>query len=121
MDCQCERCKAMCANSTCLPTPEEARELIRRGYGPPLAAYHFAQSVVGPAPAGKEGWDLPHTLNGPCTFYKDGLCEIHAIKPREGRLSRHDVPWLAVRFEVLSHWKGKAFESVMAMRKRMVT
>ncbi len=30
--CACAHCRAMCEQSTCLPTPDEARNLIEAGY-----------------------------------------------------------------------------------------
>lgn len=114
--CACQKCRAMCAHSTCLPTPDEARELIRRGYGPRLAAYHFEIEVVGPAPAGMEGrLDLRHTRYGACTFRTpDGLCELHelGLKPLEGREAHHDKPWLPVRLHVATFWTPDQFAAL---------
>lgn len=121
--CACERCKGMCAGSTCLPTPDEARRLIRAGYATRLATYHFAGlSFVGPAPAGREGaLNLTHTRYGACTFFREGLCELHdkGLKPLEGRIAHHDRHWLDVRLEVEQHWRGRRFDSVLAaLRKK---
>jgi hypothetical protein len=126
--CACEKCQAMCASSTCLPTPAEARELVRRGYGSRLATYRFEPdpqklSFVGPAPAGMEGArDLPHTRTGPCTFFHGGRCDLHnpGLKPLEGRLAHHTRHWVPVRLHVAEHWRGKQFESVCAMLERAV-
>ena len=122
--CSCPKCRAMCAASTCLPTPEQARQLIRLGYAPRLATYSFPESevrFVGPAPAGKEGArDLPDTLQGRCAFHVDGLCELHApgLKPLEGTLAHHDRHWLPIRMHMAAHWRGKRFDSVMALLER---
>ncbi len=126
VSCDCAQCQAMCNSSTCLPTPQEARELVRRGYGPRLATYRFMPdparlAVLGPAPRGQEGaQDLPHTQAGPCTFFQDGLCELHALrlKPLEGRLAHHSIPWQPVRLHLLSHWKGRQFDSVASAWRR---
>ena len=123
--CACERCSAMCASSTCLPTPDEARALIRAGFADRLATYKFsphdtALRFVGPAPAGQEGArDVPHNRVA-CTFHKDGLCELHHIrlKPLEGRLAHHDRPWLPIREHVAGTWKGRKFHSVAAQLDR---
>jgi hypothetical protein len=124
--CACERCRDMCARSTCLPTPAGARELIRQGFGPRLASYRFAPdpqtlAFVGPAPRGQEGArDLMHTMSGACTFFDGERCELHALglKPLEGQLALHDRPWQAVRLHICSTWKGKQFDSVLAMLER---
>jgi hypothetical protein len=126
VSCNCAQCQAMCNSSTCLPTPQEARELLRRGYAERLATYRFmpdpAQlAVLGPAPRGQEGAeDLPHTQAGPCTFFHNGLCELHdlRLKPLEGRLAHHSIPWQPVRMHLLSHWKGRQFDSVTTAWRR---
>lgn len=125
--CACDQCRSMCAHSTCLPTPAEARELIRRGYGPRLATYAFGgvgsgREYVGPAPAGKEGARaLLSTRQGACTFYREGLCELHAVslKPLEGRIAHHSRHWLPVRAEVQATWRGRQFDSVVAALNRL--
>lgn len=123
--CACKQCASMCEHSTCLPTPAEARELIRRGFADRLATYRFwpqpdKLAFVGPAPAGKEGADLSTTKQGACTFYVNGLCELHALglKPLEGRLAHHDRPWLPIREHVAGQWRGMQFVSVKAALSR---
>lgn len=122
--CACDRCRDACARSTCLPTPDEARALIRAGLGDRLATYEFdGQRFVGPAPKGQEGarglWHTRH--EGGCTFFDGRHCELHArgLKPLEGRLAHHDRPWLPVRLHVMAHWRGKQFESVDKALYRM--
>ena len=126
MQCDCPKCAAMCANSTCLPTPSEARDLIRAGYGQRLATYRFwpdpkRMAFVGPAPRGQEGArNLMHTRGG-CTFFDGAHCELHSkgLKPLEGRLAHHTRPWEPIRLHMLTHWKGRQFQSVEAMLARM--
>lgn len=122
IECDCPKCASLCAHSTCLPTPSEARDLIRAGYASRLATYKFTPSAdlpafVGPAPKGKEGArDLMHTREG-CTFFDGKHCELHVLglKPLEGKLAHHTRPWEPIRFHVMQHWKGKQFYSVEAM------
>lgn len=39
------------------------------------------------------GREFPANPNGTCTFFKDGLCEIHPVRPMECALYRHDVSY----------------------------
>lgn len=124
--CACSKCAAMCANSTCLPTPEEARALIRAGFGERLATYKFhpesdALSFVGPAPMGFEGArELADTRRG-CTFFDGAHCQLHALglKPLEGRLAHHDRDWRPIRIGMAAHWRGRQFASVLKMLERV--
>jgi len=121
IQCSCEKCAAMCEHSTCMPTPAEARALIRAGFGRRLTTYRFYPdptrlAMVAPAPKGQEGaHDLPHS-RACCTFFTAGKCELHnlGLKPLEGRLTHHDRDWLPIRMEVAGHWRGRQFDSVLA-------
>jgi hypothetical protein len=111
----------MCAHSVCLPTPEEARILIKRGYGPRLATYQLCPDptqlvFVGPAPKGKEGARALPDTGAACTFYTDGECELHdlGLKPLEGRLAHHDRDPAPIRIHMSTLWRGKTFNSVLA-------
>ena len=124
--CDCERCASMCAHSTCLPTPDEARALIRAGFADRLATYQWLDApgkrFVGPAPRGQDGArDLPHTRTG-CTFFDGRHCELHSLglKPLEGRVAHHTRHWYPIRLHVQAHWRGKQFESVRAMLDRTI-
>ncbi len=119
--CACPRCVAMCRHSTCLPTPDEALTLIEQGYGARLARYEWigcgsaVPNAIGPAPKGREGMTLYDTQQGACTFHlPDGRCELHdlGLKPLEGRLARHDRPWMPIRTAVLKRWVGDSYERV---------
>jgi hypothetical protein len=108
----------MCAHSVCLPTPAQARELVRR-HPDRMAVYKFDNlgdgvGVVAPATVGRADEVLTRTNLGPCTFFKDGGCELHgsALKPFEGQIAHHTRGWMPVRAVALSKWKGKQFQSV---------
>lgn len=124
IECDCPACRSMCANSTCMPTPDEARALIRSGYAARLACYEphpdEVHAFVAPAPAGLEGATLRSTHSGACTFYSDRGCELHAVglKPLEGRLALHDRPWPSVRKQVYVLWSGRRYGSVRALLAR---
>lgn len=85
-----------------------------------MSTYIFGEKQtkgIGPSPKNYEGaTGLPNTIVGGCTFFSAGLCTLHALglKPLEGRISHHSKDWKQVRLEVLSHWKGKQYESVLA-------
>lgn len=120
--CDCQACRAMCQHSVCLPTPAEARELVRQGYADRLGVYRFADGAgyVAPATVGHEGKTLPHTNFGRCTFSSEKGCELHGLglKPWEGRHAHHSRPWQQIRLAAVMQWKGKQFESVAAQLKR---
>lgn len=123
--CSCSKCQSMCANTVCLPTPEEARELAKK-FPERMAVFKFEPgndeySYVAPGIAGREHEILNTTTGGACTFFANGKCELHdlGLKPLEGRLAYHDRAWQPVRLHVQSTWKGKAFASVHATLSRL--
>ncbi len=115
VSCDCEACQGMCANSTCLPTPEQVRSLVKAGYANRLATYTWGgRHYIAPAPKGMEGGrDLESTILGACTFFDGKHCEIHSIKPLEGQLADHDRHWQPIRLYVMAQWKGKQCDSVL--------
>lgn len=93
IECKCQKCKQQC-KTPCLGTPEDILRLINAGYKERLAVTHWWVGVA----RGK--LDFPVIMiqarqeeNGYCTFYHDGLCELHdlGLKPTEGRLSHHSI------------------------------
>lgn len=89
--CDCDTCKSMC-EVPCWPTPEEAKTLIRLGYGPKmmLNVRYFSKyevAVISPARRGAEGQSGYYGSYG-CVLQKRGRCTIHTVcKPIEGRLA----------------------------------
>lgn len=93
IECKCQKCKQQC-KTPCLGTPEDILRLINAGYKERLAITHWWVGIA----RGK--LDFPVIMiqarqeeNGYCTFYHDGLCELHdlGLKPTEGRLSHHSI------------------------------
>lgn len=91
--CQCKECQEMC-DRPCWPTPSEAKALIEAGYRNRLMMDYWARrggdiEIVSPALKGYEGKYAPFWPSGSCTFFKDGLCELHNLnlKPMEGRVA----------------------------------
>jgi hypothetical protein len=93
--CTCQTCVDMCKRRPCWPTPEEARQLIDKGYGQRLMrdwycceeedSDHFY--LLCPAIVDYEGEDSPFWPFGMCTFLKYERCELHdlGLKPGEGK------------------------------------
>ena len=93
IECKCQKCKQQC-KTPCLGTPEDILRLIKAGYKERLAITHWWVVIA----LGK--LDFPVIMiqarqeeNGYCTFFHDGLCELHdlGLKPTEGRLSHHSI------------------------------
>ena len=93
IECKCQKCKQQC-KTPCLGTPEDILRLIKSGYKERLAITHWWVGIA----RGK--LDFPVIMiqarqeeNGYCTFFHDGLCELHdlGLKPTEGRLSHHSI------------------------------
>ena len=93
IECKCQKCKQQC-RTPCLGTPEDILRLIKAGYKERLAITHWWVGIA----RGK--LDFPVIMiqarqeeNGYCTFFHDGLCELHdlGLKHTEGRLSHHSI------------------------------
>jgi Fe-S-cluster containining protein len=103
-ECSCESCKKMCEAHPCLGTPQEIIKLIKLGYAKRLMDIRYYDSkgefgkrdmdikIIMPAIKGYEGKKGPLAIArfGRCTFLNNkGLCEIHNVKPIEGRVTSH--------------------------------
>lgn len=93
IECKCQKCKQQC-KTPCLGTPEDILRLINAGYKERLAITHWWVGIS----RGKLNFPVimiqaRQEENGNCTFYHDGLCELHdlGLKPTEGRLSHHSI------------------------------
>jgi hypothetical protein len=102
IECSCNECKEMCLRHPCWGTPKEMLKLIELGYGRRLMMdYYFDTSgkfgrketqinIITPALVGYEGSVAPFGKNNRCTFLNSqNLCEIHNIKPIEGKIASH--------------------------------
>lgn len=90
-ECSCSRCQQMC-HVPCLGTPEDIEKLVDAGYTDRLQPTEWlVGSLVGVCD-GPISMIQPRVVDGWCSFFHDGLCELHTrgLKPTEGRLSRHD-------------------------------
>jgi hypothetical protein len=91
--CACVVCQAMCERKPCWPTPREVVRLIRAGHGGKLMLDRWEDDdelpftqIVCPAEIASEGRIALHA-GGVCTFFVDRRCQIHSLKPIEGRLA----------------------------------
>ena len=84
----CDTCKSMC-KTPCIGTPEEMLAISKAGFSKRLAVTSWATglilgthdrvvTIIAPLFDQKKGF---------CTFYQDGMCELHSLglKPTEGR------------------------------------
>lgn len=92
MDCTCKTCVAMCQRP-CWPSPSEVLVLMAKGYGSRLMLDWWVSEgdifIICPACVDREGKQAPEFVRDfrPCTFLKDERCEIHDMKPWEGRVA----------------------------------
>jgi hypothetical protein len=97
-ECKCEKCQSYCNYRPCWGTVEEIEKLINAGYANRLMLDFYSNKnidnslIIVPALKGYEGKKTPFNPIGICTFYNEitGLCEIHDLKPIEGKISNHD-------------------------------
>jgi hypothetical protein len=93
-ECTCDKCNGFCTYRTCWGTPDDIKKIIDAGYADRLMldwwqGYELEILVIVPALEGCEGSVAPFDPRGRCTFFKDERCEIHSIKPIEGKISHH--------------------------------
>lgn len=91
IQCNCEKCKMQC-RTPCLGTPQDIMRLIEAGYEDRLApADWYVGIMFGVTDKPVRMVQPRQENNGWCTFYHDGLCELHdkGLKPTEGKLSSH--------------------------------
>ena len=110
--CTCNVCQDMCRRP-CWPTPEEAQAIIDKGFGERLMKDWWVNHpddifILAPAYPGYEDMGAPENLmfvKG-CTFFKDGLCELHdlGLKPFEGRMATHEKAHEKLHKHVAMKW-----------------
>src|SRR5215217_5257258 len=91
--CACNICKNMCKTAPCIGTPDDMLRIINNGHIAKVSPSIYMTAMV------IENLGYPINLaaprrndNGSCSFHtKDGLCEIHDIKPTEGKLVAHST------------------------------
>lgn len=105
VECRCAACKAQC-RTPCLGTPEDILRLLKAGYKQRLSPTLWGVGLV----TGRLPYAVPmvqaRQVDGHCTFFRDGLCELHdaGLKPTEGRLSHHTVTRENLKFGHSLSW-----------------
>jgi hypothetical protein len=100
-ECRCSECRRLCQTSRpCWGLPEEIDRLIDEGYADRLMLDYYDGEltnyktlyIITPAIRGCEKEKAPFFPHGRCTFFTDyEECEIHAMKPLEGRTTIHGM------------------------------
>lgn len=91
--CKCKKCQQQC-RTPCLGTPEDIIKLIDAGYEDRLSLTEWwAGVIMGLCDAPLQMIQATIEENGYCTFFNNGLCELHdkGLKPTEGKLSHHSL------------------------------
>lgn len=115
-ECSCEECQDMCRQRVCWPTPEEARKLMEK-FGTRLGLDYWEDDspifIVCPAIMGHEGEKFGWWPAGQCTFLRNGLCEVHTIKPSEGAISIHDKKFPELHAKIARLWDSDVGRAVV--------
>jgi len=93
-NCKCQLCKRQCVHP-CLGTPDDMIRILEAGYQDRVMFIRW----TGALDMGVHNSDIPmitsllDPVKKSCTFFTDGLCELHAqgLKPTEGKLSHHST------------------------------
>lgn len=110
--CSCEICREMC-HTACLGTPQDILRLIDAGYADRLSYAEWAVGLIHGIMTKTIPMVQAEERNGWCTFYLNGLCELHdkGLKPTEGRLAHHQTcpedfdPDKNITFIVAREWQ----------------
>ena len=135
--CTCEKCRSLC-REPCWPTPDEARELMARGFGAKMMLTWVERPsghtlLLCPAVAGYDGtfapvpneWDLDNADKRCTMLTDDGLCALHdlGLKPLEGRLASGCAPYSGrrVRGALCDLWETARAQTVVEVWRRQFT
>ena len=114
IQCKCKLCQQQC-HTPCLGTPQDILKLIKAGYADRLSWTDWAAGIIMGCTDHVVGM-VQATADGDwCTFYHDGLCELHdkGLKPTEGRLSHHSMrldnwtPKKSISWNVAKEWEDE--------------
>ena len=110
INCTCAICVSMCSRLSCIPTPDEARALVRVD---PERMAIYRDMTDEPVE-----YVAPAMTDGRCTFLRNGRCELHGCgKPTQGRLASHDRPEAPLRAYMLGLWAKADVTDLIAKRE----
>jgi Fe-S-cluster containining protein len=120
MDCSCDICKSACTHKPGWFAPGEAtkaaellglseQEFFDRYLGVDFwmgspSIFVLAPATISMTPGGV----YPYTPTGQCIFFKEGLCSIHAAKPRECAETDHVTSheeFKEIKNNIVNEWK----------------
>lgn len=119
VECKCKVCKSQC-HAPCEGTPEDMVKIIAAGYSDRVCAtIREGVQIITP---------LYDSLKKSCTFFTNGLCEIHdsGLKPTVGKLSHHSTtlekfnPKKSIHKFVMDEWKNITEEEFNWMIKKHI-
>lgn len=92
-ECSCTQCRNMC-HTPCLGTPEDIERLVNVGYADRLVPTEWGVGMIVGLISRPIYMLQADTINGWCTFYHNGLCELYdkGLKPTEGKLAHYTDP-----------------------------
>lgn len=129
-ECSCETCIQMCYRP-CWGTPDEIQKIIDEGFGNKLMLDYWMDWNNGDifllcgAMVGYEGKTAPYWPKGRCAFLtKNNECEVHTIKPFEGRVgscnSEIKDEWKEIRHKIALEWNSEYGKEIIEKWKNKV-
>lgn len=120
-ECQCHACQAACDHKPGWFAPGEAEKAasllgitLQKFFDDFLVADYWVNTnapdtfILSPAMGdAKTGSEAPGNPLGKCVFYEAALCKIHAAKPYECAVARHDRECDGVHKSVADMWADK--------------
>jgi hypothetical protein len=110
-ECSCELCQSCCVSSPCFGTPSDIMNLVNKGYKDKL----FPTIWVNPFNKNVHQTIAPKArADGSCIFFNNGLCDIHSLKPVEGKIINHKFSFqqtAAARLATLQTWENHDAQS----------
>ena len=115
-DGQCDTCKGCCKFKPGWFKPGEAEkvaeflkisleELFTKHLMVDWWEAHIPVFILSPAVTkGSAGSEFPANPKGKCTFFKDGLCSIHPVKPFECGMANHETTDNSYHREAYLSW-----------------
>lgn len=113
VQCKCKLCQEQCRKTSCLGTPQDILKIVKAGYADRIIISEWAAGILmGCTDRIILMFQPRFTEEEGCTFFKDGLCELHdkGLKPTEGRLSHHTLKldaWVkskSIAWNVAQEW-----------------